>query len=164
MTHDPNRALTWLLTAAMTVAAAAGYAAAISKAGASLPPDAPLTFGETLSRRTFTITLVTRGYDLDRLAEAVSRHETCGCTCGTGRSRNNCHGFMGRSGPITFASKEDSFAAFKALWLRRYGDALPDLRDATTYVCGSSWPTGEACPGGVPVSWLSSVTQIYGSL
>lgn len=102
------------------------------------------------------------GVDLDRLAVAVARHETCGCTCGTGKSRNNCFGIGGVGNFITYETKEESFKAFKVLWEKRYG-GVPDLRDATTWVCGSRHPLGEDCGGGSPRSWLSNVLAVYGA-
>ena len=103
-------------------------------------------------------------FDLDKLSVAVAKHETCGCTCGMGKSKNNCHGIMKKSGGgVVFATKEDSHAYFKDMWMRKY-KSFPNLSLATIYVCGGSHLAKHGtvpCKGGNPSSWLASVTAAY---
>ncbi len=91
--------------------------------------------------------------DLDRLAYAVSVAETSHCTAGTGISKNNCHGIIecskGACAMKHFANTNESFLAFKKLWMRAYGDHFPTLEDAKRYSAG---------PGD---TWLERVSIAY---
>jgi hypothetical protein len=82
-----------------------------------------------------------RHCDLDRLAYAVAMHETANCTVWTGKV-NNCHGMLirvnGKRVPIVYKSKQESYEAFKKLWVRRYG-GCPDMAKAIKY-SGSDRP------------------------
>lgn len=104
-----------------------------------------------------------KNVDIDRLAVAVAWAETSNCTTGTAvieegelsTTEHNCHGIMGcrngKCGPKTFRSKEESFLAFKKLWLSKYGDRFPTLEDAKRY----SGHTGD--------TWLERVRIVYNS-
>jgi len=75
-------------------------------------------------------------YDIDKLAQCVAVAETSGCTKGMALTKRNCHGLMafpktGRTGR-TFNSTEESFVAFKELWLRVY-KVYPNLALAKKY-------------------------------
>lgn len=74
--------------------------------------------------------------DLDKLSYAVARHETAGCTVGTGKSANNCHWMLirvnGKRVPIVYKSSEESHKAFKKLWTKRYW-GCPDMAKAVKY-------------------------------
>lgn len=91
--------------------------------------------------------------DLDALAYAIAIAETSNCTAGTGKSKNNCHGIFGvtngKYGPRTFLSTADSFAEFKRMWLRVYGDRFPTLADAQKYTANEG------------TYWLRTVTVAY---
>ena len=95
------------------------------------------------------------GVNLNKLALAVAVAETENCTTGTGVSKNNCHGIFqctaGGCAPIHFASKEDSFRAFKSLWMRSYGNRFPTIADARRYV------------GSDAVEWYQTVVEVYNS-
>lgn len=100
---------------------------------------------------------VTLEVDLDKLSKAVAVAETSGCTDGTARSRNNCHGIMcwpktGRT-PCYFPSHAASHAAFKKLWAKPtmpYKGQLPDIRLAKIY-SGNDHPD----------TWLCNVHRSY---
>ncbi len=91
--------------------------------------------------------------DIKKLAYAVSVAETSNCTKGTGVSSNNCFGIMtfknGKRSPRKFATKEESFAAFEELWMRKYGGRFPTLADAKKYA------------GSEGTHWLHTVTTVY---
>ncbi len=91
--------------------------------------------------------------DLDRLAYAVSIAETSHCTAGTGLSKHNCHGIIecnkGACAIKRFATTNESFLAFKKLWMKAYGDHFPTLDDAKRY------------SGGPGDTWLERVTIAY---
>lgn len=97
-----------------------------------------------------------RALNIDVLARAVSAHETCGCTCGIVLPEpypdgvNNCFGIKDKNTgrPKDYASQEEAYADFKALWLRKYG-GFPTLETASTYV------------GHDGSAWLASVTKYY---
>jgi hypothetical protein len=97
--------------------------------------------------------LVARNVDIDRLAYAVAVAETSNCTTGMGLSRNNCFGIMhwktGKREGVRYRTKEESFQAFKILWLTKYGDRFPTLSDAQRY------------SGGPGESWLERVRIAY---
>lgn len=114
--------------------------------------------------------------DLDKLSYAVAVMETSNFTDGTGRKRLNGHGLMKfwvdsegvrHREPMTFKSKAESHATFKRVWSNPksyYKGQLPDLRLATTWVCGPKHPTGEPCGhNGVddPNNWLKVVLDTY---
>ena len=89
--------------------------------------------------------------DMDKLALAVATAETSDCTAGVGVSRNNCFGMRLRSGPFrTFASKEESYDAFKEMWPRMYGMRLPTRADAIKYTANPE-----------PDRWLAIVYTVY---
>jgi len=113
--------------------------------------------------------------NLDRLSYAVSCAETSCGKDGTALRRRNLHGIMcfkkdGTRYPCYFDSAADSHAAFKKLWSKPtgyYKGQMPDLRLATTWVCGPRTPTGKACGiNGVddPKNWLKNVQYAYYSL
>jgi hypothetical protein len=95
--------------------------------------------------------------DLDKLSKAVAVAETSGCTDGTARGRNNCHGIMcwpktGRT-PCYFASKAASHAEFKRVWVKPslpYHGRMPDINLAHIY-------TGNDHPD----TWLCNVHRSY---
>jgi hypothetical protein len=91
--------------------------------------------------------------DIKKLAYAVSVAETSNCTTGTAISSNNCFGIMefpnGKRRPKKFATKEESFAAFEDLWMRKYGGRFPTLADAQKYA------------GSEGSHWLHTVTTVY---
>lgn len=120
-----------------------------------------LTFTERLPQRTIRLPVSAseppvEGYDLDKLAKAVARHETCSCTCGNSASRNNCFGIMawknGKRYFKAFETKEDSYADFKRIWSTYY-KRFPDLALAKRY-SGNDKPN----------AWLSNVTTFYNQL
>lgn len=95
--------------------------------------------------------IVKRRYcGLDKLAYAVALHETNDCKLWTGRV-NNCHWMLIRVGgkrvPIVYKSKQESYEAFKKLWVRRYG-GCPDMAKAIKY----SWSDR-------PQEWLENVNH-----
>jgi hypothetical protein len=94
--------------------------------------------------------LVGTGIDLDRLASAVASAETGGCTTGIALTHKNCFGLRAHGEYRTFASFADSFAAFKDVWHRLYGDHLPTMDDAKRYV-------GD----GPADTWLKNVLTAY---
>lgn len=95
--------------------------------------------------------------DLDKLSKAVAVAETSGCTDGTARSRNNCHGIMcwpktGRT-PCYFPNHSASHAAFKKLWAKPtmpYKGQIPDIELAKIY-SGNDHPD----------TWLCNVHRSY---
>jgi hypothetical protein len=131
-----------------------------------------LTFDPPVSDlQTFDFTPV----DYDKLSKAVACQETSCGKDGTARKRLNLHGIMcfqkdGTRYPCTFKSAADSHAEFKRIWKKPtgyYRGRFPDLRLATTWVCGPRVPTGQSCGhNGVdnPKDWLRNVTEVYNSL
>jgi hypothetical protein len=91
--------------------------------------------------------------DLNKLAHAVAVAETQDCTTGVGLSKNNCHGIFqcAPTGctPMTFASREESYKAFKQLWMHSYGNHFPTIADAQRYVNSDA------------TEWYGIVTQVY---
>lgn len=89
-----------------------------------------------------------KAFDIDVLARAVAGHETCGCTCGIVLPEpnpdgvNNCFGIKDKSTgrPKNYATQEEAYADFKALWKSKYG-GFPTLDTASKYVGhdGSAW-------------------------
>lgn len=100
--------------------------------------------------------------DIDKLARAVGWHETHDCQLGYGEMYNNCVGLkngsiapcekIGNNNMCIYDDPEQSYEAFKAVWLRGYGDRLPTPRDASVY-SGNDDPT----------SWRKNVLQHYNS-
>ncbi len=92
--------------------------------------------------------------DLDALAEAVAAHESANGTSYSARVRNNYHGIMywpnGIRTQRTFKSKEESYEAFKELWVRKFGMNMPNEKSASTY-SGNDNPSG----------WLATVNKVY---
>lgn len=79
---------------------------------------------------------VKNGYDIDKLARCVAKHETVSCTKGSAKY-NNCHGIMqwdkkGNRSFRRYKTKEDSYEHFKAIWQKSYG-GLPNLAKAKKY-------------------------------
>lgn len=95
-------------------------------------------------------------YDLDKLAKAVARHETGGCTLGSGRTHNNAFGIMqwknGKRSFKRYETCEQSYEDFKRIWTAYYG-RFPDLALAKKY-SGNDRPN----------QWLSNVTAFYNEL
>ncbi|MDB4978960.1 MAG: hypothetical protein JWM56_1146 [Candidatus Peribacteria bacterium] len=88
--------------------------------------------------------------NIQKLAHAVAVAETSDCTTGTGRSHlNNCFGIRGKNGFVKFASKEESYAYFEEMWLRKYCDCFPTLAHARRYSAEEG------------TSWLHRVTVVY---
>ncbi len=95
--------------------------------------------------------------DLDKLSRAVAVAETSGCSDGTARGRNNCHGIMcwpnGKRTPCYYASHSASHAAFKKLWAKPtmpYRGRFPDIDLAVTYTGADNSAT-----------WLCNVYRSY---
>lgn len=82
-------------------------------------------------------------FDIDALARAVARHETASCTKGYGAEYNNCFGIkngsiapcerIGRNRMCIYEKPEDSYEAFKKIWVVGYGGGLPTLKMAQVY-------------------------------
>lgn len=91
------------------------------------------------------VQLQAKNVNLKKLAHAVAVAETGDCTKGTGVSKNNCHGIFGcangKCGPRTFKSKEQSYEEFQKLWITKYGDRFPTIKDAQKYTAsdGQRW-------------------------
>lgn len=90
--------------------------------------------------------------DLDKLAIAVAAHETCGCTCGVGKTHNNCFGIRYNGDWAWYPTHADSFTDFKRIWAKSY-KIFPTLAMAKKY---SGNDRSEA--------WLETVTKVYDSL
>jgi len=98
-----------------------------------------------------------KAFNIDVLARAVSAHETCGCTCGIVLPEpnpdgvHNCFGIKDKATgrPKNYASQEEAYADFKALWVRKYGNSFPTLETASKYV------------GHDGSAWLADVTKYY---
>jgi hypothetical protein len=99
------------------------------------------------------VELQAKNVDLEKLAHAVAVAETGDCTKGTGVSKNNCHGIFGcangKCGPRHFESKEQSYEEFQKLWITKYGDRFPTIKDARKYTASD----GER--------WLNTVRVVY---
>lgn len=99
-------------------------------------------------------TLAAEPANLDKLAVAVAVAETSNCTTGMALTKNNCHGIMtwasGRRTGRWFATRAESFAAFKSLWTRLYGGRFPTMADAKRYTGNDRAAT-----------WLGIVTAVY---
>jgi len=77
--------------------------------------------------------------DMDKLARAVARHETGGCTLGYGAEYNNCFGIkngntapckkIGRNRMCIYEHPDESYVAFKIIWNKWY-KGLPTLHMA----------------------------------
>ena len=100
--------------------------------------------------------------EIDKIAYAVAVAETGNCTKGYGISHNNCFGIKkgktypcttkGRNKMCNFASKEESYKAFKIIWQKWYG-GFPTLRMAQT------WTGNDRSE-----LWLTNVKKTYQSL
>lgn len=99
--------------------------------------------------------VVSKGVDLDKLAKAVARHETNGCTKGSAKY-NNCFGIMewpnGKRRFKRYATKEESYDHFKKIWAKSYG-GMPTLAKAKKY-SGNDKST----------AWLNNVTKFYNAM
>lgn len=121
------------------------------------PDSSKLEFGAKLSQ---VIEDQKGQLDLDKLAYAVAMAETGNCTEGMGVTRNNCFGI--KNGSIAPCEKKsannfciynapsESYAAFRAIWLKGYGGKFPTLKAADV------WTGGDA-----PHTWLKNVTHYY---
>lgn len=87
-------------------------------------------------------------YDLDKVAKAIAISETGDCKAGVGVSLNNCHGLKyaawlgcekGHLNYCKFSSPEESYIAFKKVWVRGY-NRLPDLAIAKRYSSEEAGP------------------------
>jgi len=91
--------------------------------------------------------------NINKLAQCVAVAETSNCTTGMGVTRKNCHGIMtwkrGFREGRTFNSTEESFIAFKELWLRVY-KVYPNLALAKKYTGNDN-----------AQRWLNIVNQCY---
>uniref|UniRef100_A0A6H2A0S5 Putative glycoside hydrolase n=2 Tax=viral metagenome TaxID=1070528 RepID=A0A6H2A0S5_9ZZZZ len=111
-----------------------------------------LTFGNKLAEKIkyfppYTYPLII--LNLDKLAYAVSIHESNGCNSYVARMYNNCHGIRRNGTWQHYVSKEDSFNDFKEIWSKYY-KKFPDYELADKYSGGDR--TNE---------WLNNVTKIY---
>lgn len=94
---------------------------------------------------------------MDKLALAVAKHETCGCTCGIVDNVkpdgvNNCFGIKAKGGGNrNYASQHEAFEDFKALWNRAYG-GFPTMKTASKYV------------GHDGCGWIKGVSRAYNAL
>lgn len=89
-------------------------------------------------------------YDIDRLARAVAMAETGNCTKGYWKTHFNCHGIKsGNTYPCPwtpkgkmckFKDKEESFTAFKVIWMRWY-KTLPTHAQAVRWTGADSSTT-----------------------
>ena len=95
-------------------------------------------------------------FDLDKLAKAVARHETCSCTCGNSAAVNNAFGIRewinGKPRFKHYASCEESYKDFKRIWSKYYG-RFPDAKLASRYSGNDR-----------PYQWLANVTKFYNEL
>lgn len=91
--------------------------------------------------------------DLDKLAHAVAHAESGDCKSKLSKKTNNCHSIMtwatGTRQLKKFASKEQSYAAFKSLWARGY-KVYPTLSAAKKYTGGDK-----------AKEWLAIVNLFY---
>lgn len=87
--------------------------------------------------------------DLDKLAYAVSMHESKGCNSFVARYYNNCFGIRRGGKWQGYTTQQDSFDDFKDIWRKYYG-GFPTLEMAERY---SGKDRAEA--------WLNNVTYYY---
>lgn len=99
------------------------------------------------------VELQAKNVNLEKLAHAVAVAETGDCTKGTGVTKNNCHGIFGCvngvCGPRAFKSKEQSYEEFQKLWITKYGDRFPTIKDAQRYTASDG------------KRWLNTVRVVY---
>ncbi len=98
-----------------------------------------------------------KGFDLDKLAHAVARHETNNCQAKAGSALvRNCFGIRvrvkGKPQFKRYARKEDSYADFKRIWSTYY-KRFPDTKLAVRYSGNDR-----------PQEWLGNVTKFYNDL
>ncbi len=76
--------------------------------------------------------------NISALALSVALVESSLCTSPAAISTHNCTSIMtwesGHRELKVFRSKGESLMAFRALWLKKYGDRLPTIADARAYV------------------------------
>lgn len=72
------------------------------------------------------------GYDMERLSYCIAMSETSNCTAGVGVSRNNCFGIKRNGSFVIYDSPEQSYADFRATWIRGY-NMLPNLQVAWSW-------------------------------
>lgn len=101
-------------------------------------------FEESKPALTFT-PKVPKQDPLDKLARAVAIAETSNCTKGYALTHNNCHGIKkgntypcklkagSRSRMCHFATKEESFVAFKVIWAKWYKNHIPTKANADVW-------------------------------
>jgi hypothetical protein len=104
--------------------------------------------------------VVVEGEEIDRIAYAVAMAETHNCTKGYGEEYNNCFGMkngsiapceeIGRNRMCIYESTEDSYAAFKKVWVEGYGGGYPTTNMAAVW-------TGNDRPG----NWLNNFADAY---
>lgn len=97
-------------------------------------------------------------FDLDKLAYAVAMAETHNCTKGYGITYKNCFGIkngntapcpkIGRNNMCIYDDPQQSYEAFKAIWVRWYGE-YPTIEDARRWT------------GGNGVNWLKNISFYY---
>ena len=104
--------------------------------------------------------VVVEGEEIDRIAYAASVAETSNCTEGKGISNNNCFGIKnGGIAPCVsmdagrfciYETTEQSFDAFKKIWVEGYGGGYPTTNMAAVW-------TGNDRPG----NWLNNFADAY---
>lgn len=100
-------------------------------------------------------------FDIDKLATAISIAETGGCTKGTGITCNNCFGLKNgsiapcknrtKNNTCIYETKEESFDAFKKIWVEGYGGKFP------TYTMALRYTNNHKTAG----AWLDTVRSNY---
>jgi hypothetical protein len=97
---------------------------------------------------------------LDRVAYAVAMAETKNCTLGYGKQYNNCFGIksgntapcskVGRNRMCIYDKPEESYEAFKKIWVKWYGGGLPTREAAARWTGNDS-----------PRTWINNVNFYY---
>lgn len=98
-------------------------------------------------------------FDINKLAKAVARHETASCTKWYGKEYNNCFWIknwntapcpkIGRNRMCIYATQEESYEAFKKIWIKWYG-GMPTLASSRRW-------SGNDNAG----NWMKNVTSFY---
>jgi hypothetical protein len=93
------------------------------------------------------------GYDLDKLAKAVAKHETNDCKAKVGAAvYNNCFGIKYNGKFARYKTKQASYDDFKRIWSTYY-KKFPNHALAKKYSGNDR-----------PQTWLSNVTLFYNTL
>jgi hypothetical protein len=87
--------------------------------------------------------------DIDKLAHAVQKAETGGCTKGVAITHNNPTGIRRNGKFVRYSSCEEGLEDFKYVWLRFY-KRFPTMQDAIRWTGNDS-----------PSTWLATVTSSY---